>query len=78
MRSFYMLCTITTAAALCLGAAIVASAQQPPVEQALGTKLISEIQQGLQCNAGLIEAKAKIADLEAKLAAAQPKPELPK
>lgn len=62
-----------------------AFAQQPqpstPLEQALGAKLVAEINAGLQCSATqtvlqqqLQQATAKVADLEKQLAAAKEPP----
>ena len=44
-----------------------------PSEQALGNKLHAELVAGLQCSSELIQARAKIAELEAKLKPAEPK-----
>lgn len=50
-----------------------AQQQQSPAEQAMGAKIVQELQAGLTCNISLItvkaeleEAKAKIKELEAK------------
>ena len=44
-----------------------ALAQQTPQEQALGQKLLQEINQGLQCNATVIDLNKKLADLQKQL-----------
>jgi hypothetical protein len=48
--------------------------QQTPSEQALGTKLLQEIQGGLMCNASLISAQAELAKAQARLKELEPKP----
>lgn len=59
--------------ALLLSTAAQAQQQQSPTEQALGAKLLLEIQQGLACSAEAVTLKSdlakaftKIKDLEAK------------
>ncbi len=42
-------------------------AQQQPNEQALGTKLIKEINEGLKCNSDLITIKDELAKAQAKI-----------
>jgi hypothetical protein len=55
-----------------------AQQQQTPVEQAMGTKLIQEIQAGLTCSATLIATQAELTKAQARvkeLEAAVPKKE---
>lgn len=47
----------------------------PPGEQALGQKLLVEIQAGLQCSTALITAQAELTKLRAELEAAKKPPE---
>lgn len=41
--------------------------QQTPGEQALGTKLMQELQSGLNCSANLIGAQAELAKAQARI-----------
>lgn len=51
-----------------------AQQQQPsPSEQALGAKLMKEINDGLQCSATVVSAQAEIQRLQAKLKELEPK-----
>lgn len=52
--------------------------QQTPSEQALGTKLMQEIQGGLNCSASLISAQAELAKAQARIKELQPKVDKPK
>jgi len=48
---------------------------QPPSEQALGAKLMQEIQGGLICNASLISVQAELAKANARIKELEPKTE---
>jgi hypothetical protein len=48
--------------------------QQTPSEQALGTKLLQEIQGSLTCNASLISVQSDLAKAQARLKELEPKP----
>lgn len=52
--------------------------QQTPSEQALGTKLMQEIQGGLNCSAGLIALQAELAKAQARIKEIETKAEAPK
>lgn len=52
--------------------------QQTPSEQALGTKLLQEIQGGLNCSASLISVQAELAKATARIKELEPKPEPPR
>ena len=49
--------------------------QQTPSEQALGVKLMQEIQGGLNCSAGLIAVQKQLDAANAKIKELEPKPE---
>lgn len=51
------------------------SQQQTPNEQALGVKLMQEIQGGLSCNANLITVQAELVKANARIKELEPKPE---
>jgi hypothetical protein len=54
--------------ALLLSSAALAQQQQPsPAEQALGQRLMSEIQKGVTCEAGVISLLAELAAAQAKI-----------
>lgn len=57
--------------------AVPALAQQQPSsgEQALGAKLMQEIQGGLSCSTNLISAQADLAKAQARIKELEPKPE---
>lgn len=63
--------------ALSLFVATAAMAQQQPAasEQALGAKLMQEIQGGLNCSANLISVQADLAKAQARIKELEPKPE---
>ncbi len=61
--------SILIVAVLCISAN--AQQLQSPIEQALSSKLIKEINEGLSCSVALSQAQAKIADLEKQLATAR-------
>ncbi len=44
-----------------------AQQQSPPSEQALGAKLMREVQDGLQCNVSLISVQAELAKAHARV-----------
>lgn len=52
--------------------------QQSPGEQALGAKLMQEIQGGLNCSANLITVQAELAKANARIKELEPKQETPK
>lgn len=52
--------------------------QQTPSEQALGTKLMQEIQGGLNCSASLIALQAELTKAQARIKELEPKAEEPK
>lgn len=52
--------------------------QQTPSEQALGTKLMQEIQGGLNCSASLIALQAELAKAQARIKEFETKAETPK
>lgn len=52
--------------------------QQTPSEQALGTKLMQEIQGGLNCSASLITAQAELTKAQARIKELEAKAEKPK
>ena len=61
---------------LCLFASpCLAQQQQSPGEQALGAKLMQELQSGLNCNAQLISVQAELAKANARIKELEPKPE---
>lgn len=69
-------------AALLLSAGHGSAQQQTPNEQALGTKLMQEIQAGLGCSAGLIgaqeeltKARVELSKAQARIKELEPKPE---
>lgn len=49
--------------------------QQTPSEQALGAKLLQEIQGGLNCSASLISVQADLAKANARIKEIESKPE---
>lgn len=49
--------------------------QQSPGEQALGAKLMQELQSGLNCSANLIGAQAELAKAQARIKELEAKPE---
>jgi len=56
----------------------VAHAQQPtPTEQAMGNKIVAEVQAGLNCGAELIVVKAELAKLKAAAKKEEPPPATP-
>lgn len=62
-----------------LGVATPALAQQAsPTEQALGAKLMKEINEGLTCNANVIALQAEIVKLQTRIRELDPKPEAKK
>jgi len=63
MRRFLIIALLLAPA----GAAAQQPAQPSAAEQALGEKLLREIQEGLRMQADLIETKRKLADAEKKL-----------
>lgn len=64
--------------ALLIPTAAAAQGQGTPGEQALGSKLMQEIQSGLNCSTALITAQADLAKAQAALKALQEKVEKPK
>lgn len=59
-------------AAACLAISTAASAQQRSAnEQAMGSKLMQEIQAGLSCSAGLIEMRAELGNAQGEIARAK-------
>lgn len=52
--------------------------QQTPSEQALGTKLMQEIQGGLNCSASLITAQAELTKAQARIKELEAKTDKPK
>lgn len=52
-----------------------AAQHQTPNEQALGVKLMQEIQGGLSCNANLITVQAELVKANARVKELEPKPE---
>lgn len=61
MRAFII------ALALLASSAAFAQQQQTPGEQALGAKLMQELQGGLNCSANLIGAQAELAKAQARI-----------
>lgn len=59
---------------IALLAASPAFAQQtpPPVEQAMGMKIVQEVQFGVQCNAEMITVKAELAKAQVRLKELEP------
>jgi hypothetical protein len=66
-RFIFLVCLFTTPA--------VAQQQATPNEQAMGTKLMQEIQGGLNCNANLISVQAELAKAQARIKELETKPE---
>lgn len=71
------ICAFGVATAVILALLLTKSARsQPPTqmpasEQALGNKLLAEIQAGLSCSAATIQLQMRVRELEAKLADAE-------
>lgn len=62
-----------------LASTCVSAQQVPPAsEQALGAKLMQEIQGGLNCSASLITVQAELAKTQARIKELETKPEKPK
>ncbi len=69
MTRYYSSLVAATLLGLLLSIATVTLAQVPPAnEEALGKRLITEMQTGLVCSASLITTQRRIADLEKELA----------
>jgi hypothetical protein len=68
---------LAAAASLIAGNADGQQHQQTPSEQALGAKLMQEIQGGLICNASLISVQAELAKAQARIKELEPKPASP-
>lgn len=69
MRAFIIGLSLLTATSA------LAQQQQSPGEQALGSKLMQEIQSGLNCSASLIGVQAELAKAQARIKELEPKPE---
>jgi hypothetical protein len=65
-------------AAMLLATTAHAQQQSTPTEQALGAKLMQEIQGSLTCGANLIAAHADLAKANARIKEMEPKAEAPK
>lgn len=65
---------LAAAASLIAGNADAQQHQQTPSEQALGAKLMQEIQGGLICNASLISVQAELAKAQARIKELEAKP----
>lgn len=61
----------TTAALVAVVAAVHAQSAPSPNEEALGKKLMSEIQSGVACSVEVITLQRRLAEMEAKLKAAE-------
>jgi hypothetical protein len=55
-----------------------AQQQSSPAEQALGSRLMSEIQRGVMCEAGMISLQAELAKAQARIKELEAKPDAPK
>jgi hypothetical protein len=66
-----MLAALSFLGFACLAVQVALAQQQSPTEQALSTKLIKEINEGLSCSVALSQAQAKIVELEKQLAEAR-------
>ena len=52
-----------------------AAQQSTPTEQAMGTKILQEVQAGLTCNVNLISVQTELAKAQAKIKELSPKEE---
>lgn len=71
--------TLIIGLSLFVATSAMAQQQQPPAasEQALGAKLMQEIQGGLNCSANLISVQADLAKANARIKELEPKTEEP-
>lgn len=72
MRIFIIVLSLLTATSA------LAQAVGTPSEQAMGTKLMQEIQGGLNCSADLIAARSELAKAQARIKELEAKAEKPK
>lgn len=72
MRVFIIVLSLLTATSA------LAQAVGTPSEQAMGTKLMQEIQGGLNCSASLITAQAELTKAQARIKELEAKAEKPK
>lgn len=80
-RIALLLATLAMPTGFVLGSAMVASSQPaapPPSEQAIGAKLMREIQDGLQCNVNLISVQVELAKAQARVKELEDKTARPK
>lgn len=66
---------VALAAFVALATPALAQQQPSPAEQALGSKLMQEVQAGLNCSADLIVLRAELARANERIKELAPKPE---